>query len=115
MSPSDNAKDKGGMDSAAVKKDETRGAAANTEQLPPPDFSTFIASLAVSVLYSLGEVADPETGKSGKNLTMARHTIDIIEMLKRKTSGNLDASENMFIDKTLHDLRMKYIEAAKQS
>ena len=33
-------------------------------------------------------------------------------MLKEKTAGNLDESEEQLIDAVLYDLRMRYVEAA---
>ena len=37
--------------------------------------------------------------------------IDIIEMLKEKTDGNLAMPEKNFLDNTLYNLRMSYVRA----
>ncbi|MBI5893901.1 MAG: DUF1844 domain-containing protein [Deltaproteobacteria bacterium] len=82
--------------------------------LPPVDFSNLILSLSTSVLINLGEVPDPVTNKKDKNLEMARQTIDIIELLKDKTKGNLTEGEGKLVDAVLYDLRMRYVSASSR-
>jgi hypothetical protein len=60
----------------------------------------------------LGEIQDPFTQKSAKNLPSAKQTIDLIGMLKEKTKGNLTPEEEKVIDYVLYDLRMRYVKAA---
>lgn len=86
----------------------------DARNIPPVDFSTFILSLSTSVLLHLGEIPDQQTKKAAKNLELARHTIDIIDMLKQKAKGNLTEAEAMLIDNILYDLRMRYVNMAKQ-
>jgi len=76
-------------------------------------FTTFILSLSTSVLVNLGELPDPLKNENDVNLPLAKQTIGLIEMLMEKTKGNLTEDENKLIDSMLYDLRMKYIEAAK--
>ena len=40
--------------------------------------------------------------------------IDILGMLREKTHGNLNASEDRLMEDVLFDLRMKYVEAVKK-
>lgn len=77
--------------------------------LPKVDFSTFIASLNASAMVALGAMADPEGGQS-KNLVMGKHTIDVLEMLKTKTKGNLTKEESDMLDHILYDLRMIFVK-----
>ena len=76
-------------------------------------FSTFILSLSTSVLVNLGELPDPLKNENDVNLPLAKQTIGLIEMLMEKTKGNLTEDEDRLIDSMLYDLRMKYVEAAK--
>jgi hypothetical protein len=80
--------------------------------LPEIDFTHFIFSLSTSALIQLGEIQDPFTQKSAKNLPLAKQTIDIIGMLKEKTKGNLIPEEEKVIEYVLYDLRMRYVKAA---
>lgn len=77
--------------------------------LPKVTFSTFVMSLASSALVQLGEVPEPETGAVALNLPVAKHTIDILNMLKEKTGNCLDPDEAKLLDGLLYELRMKYV------
>lgn len=103
---------KAGIEEKPEKPRDVQNAqdAGNT---PPVDFSTFILSLSTSVLLHLGEFPDPQTQKTAKNLDLARHTIDIIDMLKQKARGNLTEVEARLIDNILYDLKMRYVNVAK--
>ena len=86
--------------------DNTSGRAYN---FPNVTFSTFIVSLASSALVGLGEVPDPSTGVRARDMDFARHTIDVLEMLKLKTMGRLDADEVELLDNILNELRVEYV------
>jgi hypothetical protein len=82
--------------------------------LPGVDFASFAVSLGTSALYHMGVLPDPETGKPGAlELDLARQTIDALEMLQRKTRGNLDAEEEQLLQRLLTDLRMRFVEVSK--
>jgi hypothetical protein len=61
----------------------------------------------------LGEVPDPESGRTVENLDMAKHTIDILAMLKDKTAKCLDAEEARLLADILYELRVKYCAKRK--
>ena len=73
------------------------------------DFSTFVLSLATTAMSHLGEVPDPATGKNDTNLDEAKQIIDILCMLKNKTSGNLSHEESQMMERFLYEMRMKYL------
>lgn len=77
--------------------------------LPEVTFSAFIISLASAALVGLGEVADPATGRVSRDLLLARHNIDVLEMLRQKTEGGLNAKERALLDQLLCDLHLKYV------
>jgi hypothetical protein len=84
----------------------------NESFLPEINFANFILSLSTTVMYHLGDFPDPVTNKSVKNLQAAKHTIDMIGMLKSKTEGNLDDHEKNLMDGILFELRMRYVKEA---
>ena len=96
------------------KTEDTSKQEASSQQAPLPeiDFTNFILSLSTSALIQLGEIQDPFTQKSTKNLPLAKQTIDLIGMLKGKTKGNLSPEEEKVIEYVLYDLRMRYVKAA---
>jgi hypothetical protein len=83
------------------------------QPLPEVNFSSLIFSLSSSALLHLGEIDDPQTGEKREDLPMAKHSIDIISMLKDKTKGNLDDEEQKFINSILTDLRLRYVKSVK--
>lgn len=94
--------------------EETPGEGMFTQEGPLPeiDFTHFIFSLSTSALIQLGEVEDPFTQTTAKNLPLAKQTIDLIGMLKEKTKGNLTPEEGKLIESILYDLRIRYVKAA---
>ena len=91
--------------------EEKHKEAPKSPPLPEVNFSSLIFSLSSSALLHIGEIADPQTGEKREDLPMAKHSIDIISMLKEKTKGNLDGEEQKFIDSILTDLRLRYVKA----
>lgn len=79
-------------------------------RLPKIDFATFVFSLNSSVYVQLGLLEDPATGQKGKNLPLAKQTIDILAMLEEKTRGNLTTEEEQMLKHILYDLRMLYVK-----
>lgn len=77
--------------------------------MPEVTFSAFIISLASAALVGLGEVPDPSTGRVTRDLLLARHNIDVLEMLRQKTEGGLNAKERALLDQILCDLHLKFV------
>jgi len=82
--------------------------------LPKIDFSTFINSIAASALVNLGLMQDSD-GESGKNLSLAKQTIDILGIIEEKTKNNLTDDEKNLLINLLHDLRLAYVKAGEDS
>lgn len=80
---------------------------------PPIDFGSFILSLSTTAFIHLGEVVDPTAKEKKVNLEGAKQMIDIIQMLKEKTEGNLTKEESTLLNNLLYELKMKYMAKAK--
>ena len=80
------------------------------EYLPDVTFSSFVLSLSTTVMYHLGDFPDPETKKAKKNLAAAKQTIDMLNMIKIKTAGNLDVNEKELLEGMLYELMMRYVK-----
>ena len=105
-----------GRETVETKPDKEAGARKEEprrEPLPEVNFSSLIFSLSSSALLHLGEIADPQTGEKKEDLPLAKHSIDIISMLKEKTKGNLTDEESKFVENILTDLRWRYVRANK--
>lgn len=81
--------------------------------LPEVTFTSFFMALNTSALYHLGEIPDPVTGKRQKDLGMARHTIDTMLLLQKKTVGNLTVEEKDLVENSLYDLQMRFVKGGE--
>lgn len=81
-----------------------------SKDLPPLDFSTFVLSLSTSVLMNLGVVENPITKQKEKEPAVAKQTIDLLDLLKEKTQGNLTGEEARLLDDVLAELRLWYVK-----
>ena len=77
------------------------------------DFSALILGFSSAALGYLGYFSFDGKSPAEKNISLAKQNIDIIALLKEKTKDNLTEDESQLIDHLLTDLRMKFIEAAK--
>jgi hypothetical protein len=73
------------------------------------NFSVFIQSLAQQCLMQLGQMPWPH-GQRELAIEQARDTIDILDLLKAKTKGNLTPEEGQLMDSMVYELRMIYVE-----
>lgn len=80
---------------------------------PPISFSTFVISLASSALAQLGHVDEAHRHGIQVDLNLARQSIDLIDMLKEKTKGNLDDEERQLLDAVQRELHEKYDAASR--
>jgi hypothetical protein len=80
----------------------------------PITFSTFVISLASSGLVHLGH-AEPGGAQPPVDLNLARHTIDLLEILAAKTKGNLDDEEARLLEAVRQELTQRYKDAAAKA
>lgn len=72
-------------------------------------FERFLASLYMSAMFQLGLMHE-EGGQPRVDLIGARQTIDTMSLISEKTKGNLTAAEANFMQNSLYELRMAYVE-----
>ncbi len=82
-------------------------------KIPEASFSLFVSSLTTQALISLGEVDNPFSKTKEQNVDQAKFTIDTLQIIKDKTSGNLTDDETRLLDTALYDLRMRYVEKSR--
>ena len=79
------------------------------------DFTMLINAMAQPALIFLGEVPHPGTGKPEINLEQARLQIDLLDVLRIKTRGNLSPDEEGLLDRVLYELRMRWVARSSRS
>ena len=75
----------------------------------PASFVNFLSTLATNAAAALGAVPHPATGQRTLDLDTGKFWIDVLAMLKEKTTGNLHEKEAKLLDGLLADLRMQYV------
>lgn len=93
---------------------QERGAERSSGPLPEITFSSFILGLSTQALMYLGEIPNPQDKQPHQDLLAAQQMIDVLGVLKEKTAGNLEKSEEQLLNSMLFDLRMKYVELVKR-
>lgn len=67
-----------------------------------------------SAMQSMGKVKNPFTDKIERDLPQAKQSIDMMEMIKAKTKGNLSEELNGIIDRFLTELRLNYVDESNK-
>lgn len=108
-----NDKDKKDKPVEEEKKEKTETPENQMEMLPPLDFSSLFLPFYTQALFKLGTAEDPISKKIDENIDLAKRLIDLLDLLKEKTKGNLESEEEALLDNGLHQLKMLYMEKAK--
>ena len=79
-------------------------------------FIQLIAIFQAAALQHMGKLKNPASEKIEKDMGQAQLSIDILDMLKVKTKGNLSAEEERYLGLMLQDLKLNYVdELAKET
>lgn len=77
-------------------------------------FQGLVISLAAAAMQHMGKTLNPVTQKIEKNLQAAQGTIDMLDMLAAKTSGNLNEAESKLLKNILAELKLNYVETLNE-
>lgn len=72
-------------------------------------FERFLASLYMTAMLQLGLMRE-QGGQPRIDVIGARQTIDTLSLISEKTKGNLTPREENFLQNSLYELRMAYVE-----
>jgi hypothetical protein len=72
-------------------------------------FERFLASLYMTAMLQLGLMHE-QGGQPRLDIIGARQTIDTLTLLAEKTKGNLTSTEEAFLQNSLYEVRMAYVE-----
>ena len=76
-------------------------------------FFTLIYSFQMQAMIGLGKLNNPVTNKSEKDMDAASMAIDMLEMLQDKSRNNISKEEETFLNETLTNLRLNFLEEKK--
>ena len=97
-------------------EDTQAGDSLGRHSLPPATFDFLILSLRAQAemqmgLFHFGDEAE----KPEPDFDLARHSIDMMNVLLDKTKGNLSLDEQRLLENSLTELRFRYIQAVEES
>jgi hypothetical protein len=72
-------------------------------------FERFLASLYMTAMLQMGMMHE-QGGPPRIDIVGARQSIDALALIAEKTKGNLSAAESNFLQNSLYELRMAYVE-----
>jgi hypothetical protein len=78
--------------------------------MPTASFDVLLNSLAMPAMLNLGMVQMPD---HQPNLAEAKFYIDLLEVLEKKTKGNLDTQEHNMLTTLLYELRMAFVAVSQ--
>jgi Domain of unknown function (DUF1844) len=85
------------------------------EQLTPEQkqqalFMQLVLMFHQAAWYQLGKVPNPMTNKIERDLEQARMSIDMLDMLKARTQGNLGEDESRMLEQVLRELKLNFVD-----
>jgi len=72
-------------------------------------FLGLIQSFQAAAMQQMGKVMNPFTEKIERDMAHARMSIEMLEMLRARTAGNLTGQEARFLNHVLTELRLNYV------
>ncbi len=63
-----------------------------------------------SAMQGMGKMKNPMTDKIERNMEQAQQSIDMLEMIKEKTKGNISPELARIMDNFLTELRLNYVD-----
>ena len=100
----------------AAKPAEQPAAAPAVEKPAPvrsPYFDLLVRSLANQAAMLLSGMEDPATGQTMVDIEGAREVIDMLDVLREKTRGNLAPEEDRMLAELLGSLKFSFLEMSK--
>jgi len=77
-----------------------------------PSFYDLVSMMAEPIPLYLGDMELPD-GQMVENLEMARLHIDLLDVLRQKTAGNLTVQEAAFLEDLLYRARVRYVQKTR--
>ena len=84
---------------------------AGAAQAAPAGFGELVNMLAMQAAIALGGYQGPGGERIPPDPAAAKHHIDLLDVLDKKTKGNLTDEEQRILDGVLYELRLQYVQA----
>ena len=75
-----------------------------------PLFINLVLTLHNAAMLQMGKLKNPVSDKIERDMSQAEMSIDMLDMLKKKSEGNLTDEENSILSRTLNELKMNFMD-----
>ena len=82
----------------------------NEDQL----FTQLLSIFYSSAMVALGKLKNPSTDQIERNLDQVQNSIEMLEVIKNKTAGNLSPQQSRMLESILTDLRLNFVDEKKK-
>jgi hypothetical protein len=97
---------------AQREKERLAREATRPEPLPGPTFAELVNIIVMQALAGLGLLPGPGGERLPPSLEVAKHFIDMLQVLEDKTKNNLTPEEKRLLDQVLYETRMSFVQVA---
>lgn len=73
-------------------------------------FVQLVSMFHGAALQQMGKLKNPVTNNIERDMKQAELSIDILDMLKEKSKGNLSADEEKFLSTILQELKLNFVD-----
>jgi hypothetical protein len=80
------------------------------EQKQQALFMQLVLMFHQAAWQQLGKIPNPMTNKVERDLEQARMSIDLLDMLKARTQGNLSEDESRVLEQVLRELKLNFVD-----
>lgn len=77
-------------------------------------FTQLLSIFYSSAMVALGKLKNPSTDKIERDLDQAKNSIEMLEMIKIKTTGNLSTQQSKMLESILTDLKLNFVDEKKK-
>jgi uncharacterized protein DUF1844 len=78
-------------------------------------FAQLLFVFQSSAMQGMGKITNPVSNKIERNMEQTKQSIDMLEMIKEKTKGNLSPEISRLLDTSLSELRLNYVDEANKN
>jgi hypothetical protein len=100
-------------DATSTEVPAAGSAAASDDKEPSRSFQMLLDFLTRNAAAMLGGMADPRTGQPFLDLDGARDVIDMLDVLREKTHGNLAKADEDLLIEVIGSLKLTFMEMSK--
>jgi hypothetical protein len=77
-------------------------------------FMQLIMTFQMAAWQQMGKIKNPMTDKIERNLDQSRFSIDMLDVIQKKTQGNLSEQEKHFLEKSISELQLNFVDEVEK-